>query len=456
MAFNTCLYNSILSVIPSFKSASFLKNISSVQFDSRQVVPGSVFFALPGSKTDGHSYIEDAIQKGAIGIVSSKKYEKTESLKNVAFAEVPDVLEALQKSAKAKIQRNQPKIIAITGSVGKTTTKEFVKTLCQSEKKVFSPSGNLNSQIGLPCAILNEAEDDVEWYILEMGMTHKGNIKKLVEIAPPDISAVISIHYAHSENFSDLQEIAEAKAEIFSQAQNRLINLDAQYASDLIESHQTPYKTFSISRKQGADFQLDRKEGKIICYEGDICHTISDPMFPADHNYDNLLAAMSIAREAGISWYGIEKAVLQLTLPKQRLEFTSIRGIDFINDSYNASEPSMISALKVLERMKTEKKKKRAIAVLGQMRELGKFSKECHERVGEYAAHASDMIFCLGEEAKPIYEICMRYGKKCIWTTSFSELFDFIQSTLQVEDIVLLKGSRSNQLWRVLEQYSAL
>ncbi len=446
---------SIREVLSFQESDPFVDNITSIQVDSRNTTPGTLFFALKGAQTDGHEFLQDAVEKGAIGLVVSKDYEGPIP-KNITVIKVLDGLSTLQKIAQVKLQLASPKIAAITGSVGKTTTKEFAKTLVGVEKKVFSPSGNMNSQIGLALAIVNGPVGDEEWYVLEMGMTHPGNILRLVDIAPPDIALVTSIHYVHSQNFSDLSGIAKAKAEIFASQQTRvrILNRAANQFDLLVSTGSCPYKTYSLHEGQNSTWHITRENGVIHCFEENklVCK-VPDPIFPALHVYDNLLAAISIAREAGISWQGISQGIQRVSLPKQRLEIASVKGVTFINDSYNASEPSMVAGLEVLHET-AKKQNGRSVAILGQMRELGNFSEECHFRVGLKAAEMADYVFCLGEEAKPIYEVCQKAGVEVFWTTSFSELFSKCTEVIREGDTVLLKGSRSNQLWRVLEGYS--
>ncbi len=432
-----------------------IRNEAKVQVDSRLVASGDIFIALPGNTTDGHLFLSKALESGAVGLIIRDDF-KGFIPQGVPVARVPDTLDALQELARKKIQLASPRIIAVTGSVGKTTTKEFIRTLLQSENSVFSTSGNMNSQIGLSLSIINEAPSDVDWYVLEMGMTHFGNISRLVSIAPPDVALVTSIHLVHSQNFTGLDDIAKAKSEIFSSPKTslRIANRDTNSFTTIQDASEIPMKTYSISRNPHAEWMLQRKDDHVYLYEkGALELRVKDPMFPADHIYDNFLAAVSAARSCGVSWKGIEKAAPELQLPPLRLEKVIKKGITFINDSYNASEPSMLSALQTLGKQSVNGAGRR-IAVLGQMRELGKFSKECHERVGKKACEVADNIYCLGEEAEPIAHICEGIGKPCFWTVSFDELMKVLLQEIRADDVLLLKGSRSNQLWRVLDYYN--
>jgi UDP-N-acetylmuramoyl-tripeptide--D-alanyl-D-alanine ligase len=173
-------------------------------------------------------------------------------------------------------------------------------------------------------------------------------------------------------------------------------------------------------------------------------------MFPARHVYENMLAAVAAVRTAGMGWDAIEEALPLLTLPKMRLEKKRYQGIWFINDSYNASEMSMLSALDML----ADHAPSRRVAVLGQMRELKAFSEECHRRIGEKTLETADVLYCLGKECEPIVKKWKEAGRVCYWTHSLQELTEQLKKELFVGDVVLLKGSHSNELWKVLDSFS--
>lgn len=182
--------------------------------DSRLLKRGGLFYALKGERADGHSYLEEVRQKGAVAAVVSKGYRGNASLLPLLF--VDDPLAALQEVAKAVLSQSSQRVVAVTGSLGKTTTKEFIKTLLCKKFKVAASPGNSNSQVGLPLSILNHSDDKAEILVLEMGMTARGQISRLVQIAPPEVAVISTVSLVHACNFDTLEDIGRSKGEIFS------------------------------------------------------------------------------------------------------------------------------------------------------------------------------------------------------------------------------------------------
>ncbi|MGR3951976.1 MAG: UDP-N-acetylmuramoyl-tripeptide--D-alanyl-D-alanine ligase [Chlamydia sp.] len=449
------LQRSVQEAYPQLAEDQRILTISSVQVDSRYVEVGSLFFALSGDKTNGHLFLSEVIAKGAVAVVISDTYTG-EIPDHILVIRAHNVLFALQEIARIQMKRLNPNIIGITGSVGKTTTKEFVKSLLSTEKKIFSPPGNMNSQIGMALSILSHSQGDEEWYVLEMGMTHSGNIARLIEIAPPNIAVITSIHYVHAVNFSDLEAIAAAKTEIFSSSKTslRLIHAESNCIDRLISVVETPYKTYSTSLASRSDWFLERRDGQLFIFErGVYSHQIPDPEFLSTPLYDNLLAAVVIAREVGISWASIAMGVLQIQFPPHRMDLSEKRGIFFLDDSYNASEISMQAALVALESLR-EKKGGRSIAILGQMQELGIFSESIHRSIGASISERIDLLLCFGKEAIYIHEEAINRGICSFWSSSFHAIDEYLKKYVRQRDTVLLKGACSNQLWRILESYT--
>lgn len=449
------LRQSISDVLHRSEIGSWLDLVTSVAVDSRQVRPGALFIALPGNVTDGHLYIEDAIERGAVAAIVEKPVA-VQSVRQIPFVQRKNSLQVLQEIAGAIHKKRSSKVIAITGSVGKTTTKEFAAMLIASEQRVFCTPGNMNSQIGLPLSLINDPVGDEECYIIEIGMTHPGNIERLVKVIPPHIAMITSIHYVHAANFTSLKEIALAKKEIFSSSELalRVLNQQShefQTLSDGIEH--VPLSTFSSSFHDNAQYQICRKDGMLHIYEQKKeMLSLKDPEFLAEHVYENCIAAIALARAVGVSWKGILAAIPRLKMPEKRLEMVAVGGVHFLNDAYNASEPSMISVLDAFHKL-VPKGHGKKIAVLGQMRELGQFSQECHRRVAEKAIQVADCIVCFGEEAKIIYQVALVACIPTFWTNSFEELIEYLETILAKDDIVLLKGARSNRLERVIELF---
>lgn len=408
---------------------------SGIALDSRDVQPGQVFIALKGLKVDGHDYVQEAFARGASLAVVREGF----SLPGAALLNVKDPLETLQDIARQHVARSNAQVIAITGSLGKTTTKEFLYALLKSKYKTACTSGNQNSQVGMATSLINNVKGDEEFIVVEMGMTHAGHIKKLVDIVPPHKTLMTQIALVHAENFDSIEGIARAKAEIYSHPKTTLsiISKDSPCVDQLQGLH------YSMKDKN-ADFYLEVTPDALI-FNGTHLPFVQ---LAAPHVYLNLLAAMAMASSCGMTPEEIGQAFTTLKMPEKRLEKVVRSGICFINDSYNAAEPSLKAALSYVKNEKASRK----IAVIGQMKELGRFSEGCHKAVGEHALECVDKIYCLGEECAPIMNVWA--DKPCRLFTDFSELVTTLKNELQKDDLVLLKGSRSNGLWRVLDHFN--
>lgn len=427
---------------------AFSNEIGKVMVDSREIRGGELFFAIPGRVTDGHHFLQEVKDKGVRGAVIRNDYTGFIP-EGLHVIRVDDPLKALQDLAKAVVKKLNAKIIAVTGSVGKTTTKEFIRTILSQNHSVAATTGNYNTEISLPMSLINEIHGDEKWVVAEMGMTKPGHIRFLTDIAPPDIALVTTVAHVHAMNFHSLEDIARAKAEIFECAKTEwnVFNEDIGYSH--IFRHIGSGRKRSFSRTQKAFWTLEEAENQLIVRECGEAYYLPKPVFPAKHVYDNLLAAISACRAGEVGWDEIQGAMEKLRLPERRLEKVQRKGVVFINDSYNACELSMLSALDVLSSQKSA----RRIAVLGQMGELGKFSVGCHQRVAMRALDAADELYCLGVDCEPMVEEWKKVNRQCFWTTSLSELVEKLQKDVQKGDVVLLKGSKSNKLWKVIDNF---
>ncbi len=382
------------------------RGITSFAVDSRQVEGGALFLALKGERTDGHLFLGDAAAKGAVAAVVAADYTGDDF--GLELLRVPNVLQALQGAAARK---EKGRVVAITGSLGKTTTKEFTRTLLAERFDVFASPGNRNSQVGLPLSIL-EAEGEV--LVLEMGMTKSGQIARLVEIAPPEVAAVTAVDYVHAENFDSLEELGRAKAEIFSNPSTRVGIIGSTVPFDLSGFGSCP------KVKVEPDAVLLPVAGK--------------------HNVANFLVARAIAREMGLSEEEIEAGKEKLQLPKQRFERIEKGGAILINDTYNAATTSVCAAMDALP------EGKRRIAVLSAMVEMGKFSRVCHERVAEYALDRVDSLVLLGKDCLPMQEMWERKGRDVAYFEDRDALQGYLDKLIEPGDCVLFKGANSARM----------
>lgn len=427
---------------------SFPLPFSGVCVDSRLAKEREIFFALPGEKIDGHQFLEDASAKGVKAAVVSKNYSGKDYGLKLFF--VHDVLECLQNLAKSFLKRKNVPVIGVTGSVGKTTTKDFIATLLEKRYKVAKSPGNSNSQIGLPLAILNHLSGDEDFLVLEMGMTHAGQIAELVQIAPPTVAVVTMVDLVHAGNFASLEEITEAKAEIFSHPKTSLgiFSNDILHKKILESKGSCKKKTFST--KQDADFTLFSKGSYSLLSYNENKIRIKDFPFLGEHNKGNFLAAAQVAHHLGIPWQEILEQIAQLKLPERRLQILEKKGVKFINDSYNACEISVKAALQSLPLPHSGGRK---IAVIGEMLELGAFSEKCHREVGKHALHYVDKIYCLGNECRYIVEEWELAGRPAYFFNNLQPLVEALRNDLKMYDVVLLKGSRSKGLWNIVDGF---
>lgn len=417
--------------------------------DSRLLNKGELFFALKGEKVDGHAYLNDVQQKGALAAVVSKEYQGDAG--DLPLLVVEDPLAALQMLAKTALLQTPVRVVAITGSIGKTSTKEFTKTLLSTQFRVASSPGNSNSQVGIPLAILNHSTGEEEIIVLEMGMTEPGNLTRLVQIAPPEVAVITNVALVHAWNFESIEEIAWAKAEILSHPDTRLAILyqgipNFSGISRLGNSRKISFSTTCSE----VDFGVDPADKHLLHdYAAKETVYLGPLPVPGKHNLHNLLAAVAVARYFEIDWQQIKEGISKLELPERRLQFIRRNEILFLNDSYNATELSVKAALETLPQPEG---KGRKIAVLGSMMELGKFSDDCHHRVGEHALDHVEELFCLGDECTPMCEVWKNAGRPVSFFKNRSELIACLRERLKPSDIVLLKGSRSKELWKILDE----
>lgn len=425
------------------------KAASGAAVDSRLLKPGDLFFALPGEHVDGHSFLEAAASAGASGAVVNRHYRGPDY--GLPLLYVPDPLHSLQELAKTVLKASAASIVAVTGSLGKTTVKGFITSLLRHHFKVAASPGNSNSQIGLPLSILNHTSVRDEIIVLEMGMTLPGHISKLIAIAPPEVAVMTTVALVHAENFNSLTDIAKSKAEIFTSPSTKLgiYHHDSNLGGIFTQTGSCHKRSFSIDTSE-ADLFLDIVEGDMHIKEAGHDHA-QFPLLsiPGAHNRHNFLAAVAVARYFGMTWEEIREAQAALELPERRLQFVEKHGALFVNDAYNASELSMIAAFKSLPNPKPGSKR---IAFLGGIVELGKFSEGCHRSVGKYALDHVDTMLCFGTDCLPIVEEWQSAGRHVIWAAERLELVAALKEQLQPGDVVLLKGSRAKGVWKVLEE----
>lgn len=433
------------------KNSSRTDLIQGYAFDSRSVKAGEVFFALPGKKVDGHQFLEDVAQKKILAAVVSQEYRGPDF--GLELFPVPDVREALQDLAKIAFSKRKEKVIGVTGSVGKTTTKEFIASLLEKEFLIQKTLGSANSQVSLPLFLLNLPQDKFDFLVIEMGMSEPKELENLVQIAPPDIVVITKIALQHSRSFPEgLPAIARAKAEILSHKRTSLVILNHQVIEfkEVQEKLSCPYITYALESDhvEDIDFQIcTARAGYIVKEKGKASPAFS-LSFNASHLIEDFLAAAIVARTCGMSWASIAKQAPFLSAYALRYEVVQREGVTFVNDCYNASPESMKAALMNLPE---PAKGRRKIAVFGSMTELGKFAKESHAFVANLAHQCGiEKILCIGIDCQIMIDLFSNLGKSAKICDNISDIRNCLFSEIQSGDVVLIKGSKGHELWKVL------
>lgn len=418
-----------------------VKEIKAVSTDTRKIEEGTMFIALKGENFNGNNYVLDAFNKGAkIAIVDEVKCDLNELKEDVALIKVQNTGRALMDLAKFYREKLGLKVVGITGSAGKTSTKDLVAAVLSDKYKVFKTKGNFNNEIGLPLMIL-ELDSTYDVAILEMGMRGLGQIKELAEIASPDLGIITNIGISHIEILKTRENILKAKMEIatFFDKNNTLVVCgNDDFLGSLPSAEYKIVKTgvgenFKIGAKNIA---LEELSSKFTVYDGEKEEEFSLDM-PGEHNISNLMLGIAIAKELGVSFEEMKRGLKNIEATSMRLELIKKDGFSILNDCYNSSPVAVKSAIDVMKNIEG----KRRIAVLGTMRELGHKSEEAHEEIGKYAKeNGIEKVLCFGDFSENIKE---GYGEGCTVYENKEELIKDLLNIICDGDIILVKASRS-------------
>ncbi|MDK0966500.1 UDP-N-acetylmuramoyl-tripeptide--D-alanyl-D-alanine ligase [Clostridium perfringens] len=422
-----------------------VKEIKAVSTDTRKIEEGTMFIALKGENFNGNNYVLDAFNKGAkIAIVDEVKCDLNELKEDVALIKVQNTGRALMDLAKFYREKLGLKVVGITGSAGKTSTKDLVAAVLSDKYKVFKTKGNFNNEIGLPLMIL-ELDSTYDVAILEMGMRGLGQIKELAEIASPDLGIITNIGISHIEILKTRENILKAKMEIatFFDKNNTLVVCgNDDFLGALPEAEYKIVKTgvgenFKIGAKNIA---LEELSSKFTVYDGEKEEEFSLDM-PGEHNISNLMLGIAIAKELGVSFEEMKRGLNNIEATSMRLELIKKDGFSILNDCYNSSPVAVKSAIDVMKNIEG----KRRIAVLGTMRELGHKSEEAHEEIGKYAKeNGIEKVLCFGDFSENIKEgYGEGYGEGCTVYENKEELIKDLLNIICDGDIILVKASRS-------------
>lgn len=425
-------------------------DFTGVSTDSRSVRKGELFVALTGEKFDGHAYVEKAVALGAAGVLVSKPVTVPD---NVAVVTVTDTLKGYQDIAHAYRQSfKDAQVVAVTGSNGKTSTKDMLAAVLSSRYRVVKTEANFNNEIGLPRTLLS-LKPDTQVAVVEIGMRGLGQIKAMCAVANPDIAVITNVGTTHIGILGSIEKIAQAKSEILEDLPRTgfaVLNGDQPLVRDMETKLHVGVSWFGLHRKddyRADDIQITAEGSSFTCIESATgAFTTVDLPQIGEHNIMNALAAIAVGRHLGVS---LEAAAAALKDPGQasamRQEILYFGTCTVINDAYNASPASMEAALKTLHEVKKSNfGHGRSIAVLADMLELGDASADLHRQVGAIAVREkTDLVLTYGTEAVFISEEVARLGGKTFICLDREDAAANLKKLLRDGDIVLLKGSHA-------------
>ena len=445
--------------------------ITEAVIDSRQVIPGSLFVAIPGENADGHDFIEEAFRRGASFALIQRDLNRTfrtidlravlsidalppQDLLPPLCLRVENTVTALQQIARYWRRKLDLRVVGITGSVGKSTTKEMVAEVLSTKYRTLKSPGNLNNEIGMPLTILRLSRGH-ERAVLEMGFYVPGEIAFLSDIALPQIGVVTNIGTVHAERAGSQEAIARGKAELVQALPPApegvaILNFDDPWVRQMEEKTKARVFFYGLSRE--ANLWADNVVGLglegirfRLHYQGETLH-VRIPLI-GRHSVHTALRAAAVGLAEGMNWQeileGLNQGHTQLRLAAVR----SQTGALLLDDTYNASPESMLAALNLLDELGGRK-----VAVLGDMLELGPYERGGHEMVGLRAAQVANILLTLGERAHQIADAARRAGMKKTSVLEFNEfdpLIDWLKANLTKEDAVLIKGSHGLHMDRI-------
>ena len=417
--------------------------------DSRNLLPGQLFVALKGAR-DGHDFVPAALERGAAAVLCNHCDGDYPAIV------VEDTRKALGDIARGERQRIGMKVVGVTGSVGKSTTKEMIAAVLEGDYIVSKTPANFNNDLGLPMAIL-AMEEDTQVAVLEMGMSHFGEISYLSHIAKPDIGVITNIGTMHMENLGSREGILQAKLEICDgMAQEARLCLfgDDAYLWRSRETLNRPVTYFGISNEACHLLAENvQQQGSGLCFDvraGEICFPVCLPLEGA-HFVSDALAAISVGLALGVSFQRIADRLSRFQNMAGRQEIFEIKGFTIIKDCYNAGPESMAAALKVLGA-----RFGRRIAVLGDMLELGSATEEAHWNTGRIAAENADFLLTYGPNGQFVSQGAQSAGMNEEHILTFQDrtlLAEKLRVFCAPGDVLLFKGSHGMHMELVLEQF---
>ena len=415
--------------------------------DTREIKEGDTYIALKGEKFDGNDFCKDAINNGAKVCIVSKNIDP---IKGATIIKVEDTLKALQDIARFKRMQYDIPVVAVTGSVGKTSTKDLIASVVSEEYKTLKTKGNYNNEIGLPLTVLSLKDEEA--MVVEMGMNHFGEIGKLTNIAKPTIAVITNIGTAHIGNLGSRENILKAKLEILEGLQGNtvIINNDNDLLHKWALENKDKYNIITYGIINESDYiaqnikSYENKSEFIVCSKTEINNKNICVPVGGEHFILNSLSAIAVGEYLKVPTEKITQGIANLELTKKRMEILKSKsGATVINDTYNANYDSMKAAITYLKEIEN----KRKIAVLGDMLELGDYSKELHEKVGKEVDSNIDILITIGKEAKYIAKEAK--AKQIIECDNLEEAIEKIKKIETKDDAILFKASNGMKLFEI-------
>ncbi|MGN1183076.1 MAG: UDP-N-acetylmuramoyl-tripeptide--D-alanyl-D-alanine ligase [Faecalibacillus sp.] len=420
-------------------------DIQSFTQDSRQVKEGGMYIPLKGERFDGHDFIDNAFENGAKAIITSQDVYYPDKI----IIQVEDTLQALKDMALYLRKHRDVKVVGITGSVGKTSTRDMVYSVVKQKYKTLKTEGNYNNEIGLPLTILRYQEEEV--MVLEMGMNHLKEMSRLSKIALPDVAVITNVGTAHIGELGSRENILKAKLEITDGMDDDsvlIINQD----NDMLATVDIPrLKVVRVGKDKGSQIKAknivlnETTSHFVVEYDGK-GEKIVVPV-QGEHNISNALLAIAVGLELNIDMEDIKKGIQEFELTKNRMDILEKENhVTVIDGTYNASVDSMKSSLDILSHYK-----RRKVAILADMLELGTYSETLHREVGQYVADKDiDVFVCVGKDSYYMYDQAKKQIKECYFFDNNQLLIEQIHHIVQAYDVVLIKGSHSMNLKEVV------
>lgn len=422
--------------------------ITGWSIDSRTVAPGDLFFALRGPNHDGNAYVDEVLRKGAVAAVAN------ETRPGVVLT-VPDTLEALQATAVWALGKWGGEVIGVTGSAGKTSTKDVIAAMLASRLKVGKTIGNLNNHVGVPLSILR-LPCEARVAVLEMGMNHAGEIRALCAMAKPRIGVVTNVGHAHMEAFDSIEGVAAAKRELIESLPEdgvAVLNADDPLVSKFAQVHRGRTITFGINSP------ADVRAEQVRITDGGVSFHADGVPFESTlvgrHSVLNILAGFAVASLYGIRPAQLTEVVKNLAAPSMRGQRLVHEGVAILNDCYNSNPDAARTMIDVLR----DTPAKRRIAVLGEMLELGRWSESLHRDVGSYVAKGGiDVLVGIRGEACHLVDAARQAGLAVDAAFFFPDAGaagEHLRRIAQPGDVILFKGSRGTHVEHALERFVA-